>query len=174
MQFRWPVRFWPPDILPRLYLYPLVEGDLDELMAIEQVSFAQPWTRNVMAAELSVAHNIHIGARWGHSKGFVVGYLFLWLVLDEVQVHTIASHPALRGQGIAQCLLAAGFHGARQKGGTWASLEVRPSNWAARRLYDKFGFEQVGRRKNYYSSPKEDALLFNLEFSDTTPVLDIT
>lgn len=152
-------------------MYELAAGDLDELMAIEQVSFAQPWSRDLMAAELKAEHNVRLGARWAGAKGFVAGYVFLWLVLDEAQVHTIASHPVLRGQGIGVCLLAAGLQLARQKGATWASLEVRPSNWAALRLYDKFAFKQVGRRKNYYSAPQEDALLFNADINDRMPLI---
>ena len=161
-QFQWPATFSAPETLERLHLFVPAEKDLSELLAIERVSFAQPWTAELFRLEFTSPVTLSVGARWGGERGFLVGYLFLWLVLDEVQVHTIAVHPAMRGQKIAPCLLAIGFELARQKGGTWSSLEVRPSNHAARRLYGNLGFKEVGRRPNYYNSPKEDALLLNV------------
>lgn len=162
-QFQWPAQYSPPEVLHKLHFSMLGERDLDEIIAIERSSFSQPWTRELFTLEFASPTSLGIGARWGGENGFLTGYLFLWLVVDEAQVHSIATHPTLRGKEIACCLLGVGFELARQKGARWASLEVREGNLAARRLYQKFGFNTVGRRPGYYNSPREDALLMNAE-----------
>ncbi len=158
---QWPAQFSPPDIFDRLHLFILGEKDIDDILAIEQVSFSEPWSKDLFAMEFSTPLSLGIGARMGNERGLLTGYLFLWFIMDEVQIHTIATHPALRGQQIASCLLSVGLQLARQKEAKWASLEVRPSNLAAKKLYQKFGFYEVGRRPGYYSSPREDAVLMN-------------
>ena len=138
--------------------------NIEELLAIENLSFSLPWSRVLFMMEFSSPVCLSLGARCGGTTGCLAGYLFLWLVLDEAQVHTIAVKPGLRGQGVASLLLSAGLRLARQRGASWSSLEVRPSNLAARQLYEKFAFREVGHRPAYYGS--EDAVLLNADLAD--------
>jgi [ribosomal protein S18]-alanine N-acetyltransferase len=128
-------------------------------MAIERASFAHPWQRNLMTAELVFPRALCLGAF--NSGGMLLGYLILWVVVDEAQIQNIAVHPAFCGRGVARALLMDGLEKAAQRGATWASLEVRPSNLAARRLYASLGFVEQGRRPGYYQPEGEDALLLN-------------
>ena len=95
----------------------------------------------------------------------VVGYGGLWLMVDEAHISTLASHPHWRGRGIGELLLLAMLDGAAEIGGNVVTLEVRVSNISAQKLYRKYGFEVVGRRKGYYSDNGEDAFIM------TTPAI---
>lgn len=86
-----------------------------------------------------------------------------WVVADEFEIDNVAVAAALRHQGIASKLLAEAIEIARQKGAVRAILEVRSNNQPACFLYEKFGFEVIGRRKNYYQNPLEDALIMAFE-----------
>ncbi|MDR1397123.1 MAG: ribosomal protein S18-alanine N-acetyltransferase [Desulfarculales bacterium] len=134
---------------------------IEDILAIERVSFSSPWPREIFAAELGHSHSLALGADWEGRGGCLAAYIFLWLIADEAQIHTVAVHPALRGKGVASYLLKFSLRCARFRGARWASLEVRGSNSAARRLYEKLGFKLVGRRPAYYRDPSEDALLMN-------------
>ena len=83
-------------------------------------------------------------------------------VLDEGQICNVAVCPAFRRMGVGEALMAAQREIARSRGITVMMLEVRASNTAAQCLYEKLGWEKLGTRKNFYSSPREDALLYNL------------
>ena len=92
----------------------------------------------------------------------VVGVIVVWLIVDEAHIATLAVHPELRRQGIAQKLLCVALKEAAEDGMLSALLEVRAGNEAAQDLYRKFGFEVVGRRPRYYQDNFEDALLMTL------------
>jgi len=145
-------------------------ADLEPILAIEQNSFQRPWGRLSFEGELrnrsacnfavksteSVESAESTGVK---SSGQVIGYAFWHLVTDEVHVLKVAVTPAWRGQGVASRLLERCFTLSVEQGAKSAHLEVRPSNIAAIELYQKLGFELVGRRPQYYSDSKEDALL---------------
>lgn len=130
-------------------------------MAIERASFSHPWERRLFEAELVFPRALCL-ASLGQG-GALTGYLIMWLVVDEAQVQNLAVAPAFRGQGVGGLLLDGGLALAHRGGATWASLEVRPSNAAARRLYASRGFREVGRRPGYYQPEGEDALLLNAD-----------
>ncbi len=92
-----------------------------------------------------------------------------WVVADEFEIDNIAVSPAFRQQGIAAKLLAKAIESAEDKGAIMAILEVRASNQPACALYEKFGFSVVGRRKDYYQNPPEDALIMALEIHRKIP-----
>lgn len=133
-------------------------------MAIEKASFAKPWQRMLFEAELKHAHALVLGAVSLPAET-LVAYLCLWLVADEVQVQNLAVHPTFRNRGVGRYLLIQGLEEARRKGAKLATLEVRPSNLAARRLYASLGFFQVGRRPGYYQTEGEDALLLDCDLA---------
>ena len=89
----------------------------------------------------------------------IAGYVVAWYVLDEGEVANLAVAPSLRGQGIGSALLDAAIRDSIDRGVADLYLEVRESNQSARRLYTSRGFEEVSRRKAYYRTPVEDALI---------------
>lgn len=96
----------------------------------------------------------------------IAGYICFWFVADEVQILNVAVAKVLRGQGIGRSLLGCALDLARERESRVAVLEVRPSNTAARRLYESMGFKAVGMRPNYYAGQKEPAILMELALSD--------
>lgn len=95
-----------------------------------------------------------------------LGFLMLWLIVDEIHIANFAVAPCFRQQGIGRALLEYGLKKAWEEGARVSFLEVRASNKAAISLYRKLGFEVVNIRKNYYQDNHEDALLMNLETPD--------
>lgn len=136
--------------------------DLDAIEEIERVSFATPWSRQALAEELDRPWSIFRLLKG--PSGELLAYLNYWVVYDEVHVLNVATHPAHRQRGYARALLDQMVRQARQNATSEIHLEVRPSNRAARRLYESLGFSQVGTRKGYYPDSGEDALLYRLAF----------
>ena len=89
----------------------------------------------------------------------MLGYVGMMFVLDEGYIANVAVAPPARRRGVGRALIASLLARADQMQLAFVTLEVRPSNHAAIALYEGFGFEVVGRRKNYYDKPSEDALL---------------
>ena len=131
--------------------------DLDEVQAIEQASFSTPWPSNAYRSELMT--NRLASYLVARIEGRIVGCGGMWLMVDEAHITTFAVHPAWRRQRIGERLLLAFLDLARDRHAREATLEVRLSNLAARRLYEKYGFRPVGLRPRYYSDDNEDALI---------------
>ena len=135
--------------------------DLPEVMAIESLSFSEPWTEEMFLHELSsdgVAQVLVARADEGSGRR-IVGFLCAWIVADELQISNIAVHPGYRRRGVASQLLEEMLRRAKAMGARAGYLEVRASNEAAKALYQRHGFAAVGRRRNYYNHPREDAIL---------------
>jgi [ribosomal protein S18]-alanine N-acetyltransferase len=131
--------------------------DLPAVHAIERASFTAPWPPHAYRSELESNRLAHyLVARAGDS---VVGYGGMWLMVDEAHITTFAIHPAWRRQRIGERLLLAFLDVAIDQRAHEATLEVRLSNLAARKLYEKYGFRPVGLRPRYYSDDQEDALI---------------
>lgn len=143
-------------------IIPLAAAHLDEVEAIEKASFADPWSRRVFEEALAGGNTSSLAAQ--SESGAILGYLFFTVVLDEGGIDNIAVHPQARRQGIASALLDAFHRYGAAHGLASLYLEVRPSNTAAVALYQKKGYAEAGRRKNYYLAPKEDAIIMKLEF----------
>lgn len=144
---------------------PMTLADLDQVVAIDRVSFPTPWPRDAFLYELKrQRHSICWVAEVDDPDGSrsVAGSIVIWLIMDESHIGTLAVRPSHRGQKIAQKLLAWSLLACYDKGVRQALLEVRESNQAAQKLYRKFGFEAVGLRKNYYKDTHEDAVLMTL------------
>jgi ribosomal-protein-alanine N-acetyltransferase len=135
--------------------------DLPAVQAIEQASFTTPWPPHAYRSELETNRLArYLVVRAGDE---VVGYGGLWLMVDEAHITTFAIHPAWRRRRLGERLLLAMLDIAREQHAREATLEVRLSNLAARRLYEKYGFRPVGLRPNYYSDDREDALIMTTE-----------
>jgi [ribosomal protein S18]-alanine N-acetyltransferase len=141
---------------------PLEESDLDEVLAVERASFTNPWSRQMFVWEMQNA-----GVSYAYvlrtPEWRVAGFCTLWLVLDEVHINNVAIRPECRGQGAGRLLLVHVLREGAALGATRATLEVRRSNTAALKLYDGLGFRVGGTRRNYYTSPVEDALILWLD-----------
>jgi ribosomal-protein-alanine N-acetyltransferase len=138
--------------------------DLPAVHEIEREAFRTPWPAHAYRHELEnnrLAH--YIVARRGDE---IVGFAGIWLLVDEAHVTTFATRRAWRRRGVGERLLLALLDLAAARGAHEATLEVRPSNTPARRLYAKYGFKVVGIRPRYYSDNNEDALIM------TTPELE--
>jgi len=131
--------------------------DLDEVIAIERVSFSKPWSRNAFLHEME---RNQVARCWVlREDAQVAGYLCTWQIVDELHVTNLAVHPDRRHQGLGRMLLGRILDEARHGGVRHVVLEVRPSNIEARGLYESFGFRVVGRRRGYYYDTGEDALV---------------
>ena len=142
-------------------LVPMDKSHLDAVAALEQQCITPPWPRAMLEEELynpSVSLVVAEG-----ENGTVLGYGEIGVVLDEGCLEKIAVDPAYRRQGVAEAILLAFLRFGRANL-AFLTLEVRASNEPAISLYRKLGFEEVGRRKGYYSNPKEDALLMTVTF----------
>lgn len=134
-------------------------GDVQQIAAIERLSFDQPWSPEAFAHELSLPFSrtiVSLGR--DDTDGAIIGYLCRWLVADECHILSLAVAPACRRAGIAEILMDEAVSEAKRKGATIITLEVRRSNLAARNLYRKLNFAERRVRKNYYG-PGEDAII---------------
>jgi [ribosomal protein S18]-alanine N-acetyltransferase len=136
----------------------LLEEDLDEVLAIEEASFTNPWTRQMFLWELQ-----NVGISYGYvlrtPEWRVAAFCTIWVVLDEIHINNIAVRPECRGGGVGRALLEFVLRLGAGLGARRATLEVRRSNAAALKLYERLGFSVAGVRKNYYANPVEDALI---------------
>ena len=142
----------------------MIVDDLPEVVAIERASFPNPWTGPLFLQEMQVRFSRILLATSG-PEGAIAGYVCRWVVADEVHVLNVAVHPNARGRGLGGALMWEVLDEARDHAVRAVTLEVRRSNEAGRRLYESFGFEQVGERPNYYGRG-EDALILRLELDD--------
>ncbi len=142
-------------------LVPMDRSHLPGVAELERLCFSVPWTEPMLEEELYNDTASFIVAQG--PDGQVLGYAGLHVVLDEGYIDNVAVRPAFRRQGIADRLLDV-FCRFGQAHLAFLTLEVRPSNTAAVALYEKHGFTEAGRRKNYYENPTEDALLLTKEF----------
>lgn len=143
-------------------LIPATEEHLPQLTALEQICFpADPWSETLYRAALD---NPAVAVLLAQGEGgALLGYAVLSTVLDEGNLDNIAVAPEARRNGVADALLSALTAFGREHL-TCLMLEVRSSNAPAIALYEKHGFTAVGRRKNYYDAPREDAVLMTLTF----------
>ena len=148
----------PKKLLRLLAIRQAQPSDLDALVEIERLSFATPWTPESLSAELNGESRSVVLVAEMAGRG-VIGYIGCWFVLDDGQINNIAVHPDCRHTGVGSALLSALLKFGLEKGIARYTLEVRPSNVEARRLYERFGFSAVGQRKNYYEDNSENAII---------------
>ena len=145
----------------RLIIDAMRLDDLEAVHQIELASFSAPWPPNAYRSELET--NRLANYLVARLDGQIVAYGGMWLMVDEAHITTFAVHPAWRRQRIGERLLVAFMDLAIGRHAREATLEVRLSNIAARRLYEKYGFRPVGLRPRYYSDDGEDALIMTTE-----------
>lgn len=139
----------------------LKETEIPTIAELEKASFSKPWSEQSIKSSFESVSCKFFTAK---ENGRIVGYIGLSVAADEGYILNVAVFPEQRGKGIGKALVK--FLLEKYKNElSFLTLEVRPSNTAAVRLYSSFGFEKAGERKNYYSHPTENALLLTKYFN---------
>ena len=145
-------------------IVPMNADHLDEVAELERICFSAPWSRTMLAEELDNALSAFLVALDGDGK--VVGYAGVQVILDEGYITNVAVRPEWRRRGVAGKLLQVFLDFAQANKLAFLTLEVRESNYGAIALYGSRGFRSVGRRRNYYEHPREDAVIMTREFGE--------
>ena len=158
----------PGAIPPVVVIEPLRPEDLPAVSEIESLSFPTPWTLASFHYEMNENPYASLfGVRL--EGGPIVGFGCVWVVDQELRINNLAIHPRFRSRGLGGRLLHALLEFGRDQGCVEATLEVRPTNATALRLYGRAGFRVIGRRRGYYSDTHEDALVMLLRIPRTHP-----
>ena len=140
----------------------MTREDIEQVLAIERVSFTVPWSRNLFLSEFrNTRVSLMLVAR--SPEGGIIGYIVCWVVADELHILDLATEPFWRRRGIARMLVLAAVREGAERGASRAFLEVRASNTAALLLYEGLGFNRTLVREGYYDMPVEDAVVMSLE-----------
>ena len=142
-------------------IVPMTASHVSSVAELEAVCFADPWSENSVASELDNPLSLWLVAL---EEDAVVGYVGSQTVMGETDMMNVAVHPNYRCRGIAKELIEALIQELKGHGSHCLTLEVRASNAPANALYAGLGFVEVGRRRNYYRNPKEDALILRKEW----------
>ena len=134
---------------------------MSAVAALEKICFSDPWSENSVSSELKNKLSLWLVAE---ENGTVAGYIGSQTCGEESDVMNVAVHPDFRRRGIAEALVNALVAELKAIGSHCLTLEVRASNVPAIALYEKMGFSEIGRRKNYYRNPREDALILRKEW----------
>ncbi|MGM9588746.1 MAG: ribosomal protein S18-alanine N-acetyltransferase [Faecousia sp.] len=139
------------------------ESHVAAVAALEKICFSVPWSENSVASELKNPLALWLVAE---EEGSVAGYIGSQTVCNETDMMNVAVHPDFRRRGVAEALVNALVDHLKARESTCLTLEVRSSNAPAISLYEKLGFSEIGRRKNYYRNPREDALILRKEWDN--------
>lgn len=171
---------------------PMRLADVPTVAAIERDTFPMPWTASAFAYEVQAnPHSHYLVARFREAppvpsfqgklasalhrltgrrgRAEILGYGGFWLTTNEAHISTVAVQPRYRSRGIGELLLACLIDWACEEGATAMVLEVRASNVIAQALYRKYGFQETGLRKGYYSDNNENAVIMSAEAITSAP-----
>lgn len=136
--------------------------DVDDIADIELAVFSTPWSKMAISESLAAGTKFFIATKCGKT----VGYAGVSIIAGEAYVTNVAVYPEYRGCGVGKKLTLAMIDYAKKNGAEFISLEVRVSNNTAISLYQKSRFSRVGIRKNFYTNPREDAIIMTRRFTD--------
>ena len=139
------------------------ESHVAEVAALEAMCFSEPWSEKSVASELTNPLSLWLVALEGEN---VIGYVGSQTVMGWSDMMNVAVHPDHRRLGVGKALIEELIRQLREQGSENLTLEVRASNENAKALYAGLDFMEVGRRKNYYHNPKEDALILRKEWTE--------
>jgi [ribosomal protein S18]-alanine N-acetyltransferase len=131
--------------------------DISQVMLVEISSFTSPWTDEIFEQELLENQHAHYYVLEIEKK--IIGYVGMWIIIDDAQITNIAILPGYRGQKLGEKLFRFALQKAVTLGVIRLSLEVRVTNIVAQKMYRKFGLVPGGIRKNYYMDNQEDAIV---------------
>ena len=144
-----------------MMIEPMKSFHVAQIAQLEEICFSDPWSERSIASELDNQLAFWLVAV---EEGSVAGYIGSQTVMDETDMMNVAVHPDFRRKGIAEALVNSLVEQLRKMGSHCLTLEVRVSNAPAIALYEKLDFTEIGRRKNYYRNPREDALILRKEW----------
>ena len=139
----------------------MTKEHLEAVYIIETECFSHPWSRESLESEIENETSYFLTATENNE---VVGYIGMSIVIDEGYIFNVAVSKNSRKKGVATALINELVTYGKKNNFSFITLEVRESNEPARSLYSKFGFIKVGERKDYYSDPKENAVLMTKYF----------
>lgn len=134
----------------------MTSGQLDDVYIIETECFSHPWSKQSIEEELNNETSLFLVAK---EENEVIGYIGMSIVIDEGYIFNVAVREKYRNKGVATALINELVTYGKKNNFSFITLEVRESNLPAILLYSKFGFIKAGERKDYYSNPKENAIL---------------
>lgn len=134
----------------------MTSGYLDDVYIIETECFSHPWSKQSLEEELNNETSLFLVAK---EENEVIGYIGMSIVIDEGYIFNVAVRESYRNKGVATALINELVTYGKKNNFSFITLEVRESNLPAISLYSKFGFIKAGERKDYYSNPKENAIL---------------
>lgn len=134
----------------------MTSGHLDDVYIIETECFLHPWSKQSLEEELNNETSLFLVAK---EENEVIGYIGMSIVIDEGYIFNVAVREKYRNKGVATALINELVTYGKKNNFSFITLEVRESNLPAISLYSKFGFIKAGERKDYYSNPKENAIL---------------
>ncbi len=145
------------DISMEITISEMIPDDFPEVMELEREVFSWPWTEEMFRDETSRDYSFIFIAR--EPSGLLVGFICFWMLIDEMHILNLGIRKRYRRLKIASKLTLAALEFCYLRGAGAATLEVREKNKAAIRLYKSLGFEEAGLRKNYYESPRDNAVI---------------
>ena len=134
----------------------MTQEDVQQVAAIEKACFSRPWSEKGFYDSLALGYTFFFVAE---EDGRILGYIGMYLSIEEGEITNVAVHPAARGKGIGTALVRKMIDAAKMADAERIVLEVRKSNASAIYVYEQSGFENVGIRKGFYDLPKEDAVI---------------
>lgn len=134
----------------------MTSGYLDDVYILETECFSHPWSKQSLEEELNNETSLFLVAK---EENEVIGYIGMSIVIDEGYIFNVAVRESYRNKGVATALINELVTYGKKNNFSFITLEVRESNFPAISLYSKFGFIKAGERKDYYSNPKENAIL---------------
>lgn len=134
----------------------MTSGYLDDVYILETECFSHPWSKQSLEEELNNETSLFLVAK---EENEVIGYIGMSIVIDEGYIFNVAVRESYRNKGVATSLINELVTYGKKNNFNFITLEVRESNFPAISLYSKFGFIKAGERKDYYSNPKENAIL---------------
>jgi ribosomal-protein-alanine N-acetyltransferase len=145
----------------------MIEGDLAEVCSIEQETFSDPWSEEDFCNSMREANNTYLVVE---SEGTIAGYCGYWGICEEGYIYNVAVKKEFRRHHIGYQMLKELINDAKSRGIASLTLEVRISNEPAILLYEALGFERVGIRKDFYTKPKESAVIMWLKAIQQFPL----
>lgn len=147
-----------------IYTSKATQADLHDIMNAEAVCFSDAWSESALSSQLSSDYALTLCART--QNGELLGYISGGITSPEAEIFRVATLPEHRRMGVGRALLSEFIREAHSLSCEDFFIEVRESNTPARALYASFGFAEIGKRKGYYKSPKEDAILLSAHLPD--------
>lgn len=147
-------------LMPKISILPLEKEDISEIAKLEKLCFSQPWSEKAFLDAITGGNSCFVAAK--ATENLIAGYGGMYFAAGEGYIYNIAVKKEFRGQKIGQAIIQKLIDYSLEKNLEFLSLEVRESNTPAINLYKKMNFKIIGKRKGFYSCPKEDAFIMTL------------